>query len=220
MITAPVFIGGHSLGAAHAFLYAWSRIKRGLPVAGIYALASPNPGDSTIRQTLESHQAINGLTVSSLWNGRDYVPGVPIDIELFDEDYARPWADTEIYEVPPDRPIKLDAWHGIALYQAGAHKLPPSGAAVELGTGADLIARLYQTADGWDWISPVDGAYWAIKILPNGARLAIARGSVTLADWLDDFDARQIVVMGARVSEGFWRGVAAAQEALDAHLAA
>jgi pimeloyl-ACP methyl ester carboxylesterase len=209
---APVFIAGHSLGAARAFLYAWSRIKRGLRVDGIYALASPHPGDHTIAETI----SVSGPIVRSLVNGRDYVPYLPIDLEEIGEEYvpgAQPW---QVINEPPTTPgLKLDAWHAIALYQAAARKLPPTGGAVELGDAADEVACLYVDTAGWDWINPVDGAYCAMKVMPTGARLVVFRGTITAHEWLQDFDAVQIQVMGARVSQGFWAGVAAVEDRLD-----
>lgn len=217
MSAQQVYILGHSLGAARAWLYAWSRIKRGLRVDGVYALASPNPGDSSIGATMETHQSAHGLIARNLLNGRDFVGDVPVDLKMLGEEYVQPWKFTEICETPP-MPRKFAAWHSIALYQAGAHKLFPSGGVVEIGQAADIIARLYQTADGWDWINPVDGAYCAVQGTAAGAKCAIFRGSITPLDWLDDFDAIQINVLGSRVSRGFWSGVAAAQDVLDAQL--
>jgi hypothetical protein len=217
---APVFIGGHSLGGARAPAYAYSRIKRGLRVDGIYMLAPPKPGNHTIAQTLFSARA-RFQQVRSLWNGRDYVPALPIDLELLNEEYLPVWQSDEVYEPPaPGTPIDLDPWHNIALYQAGARKIPDNpGVAIPLAAAADEIARLYDDVTGWDWINPVDGAYWAMKIFPSGAKLMIPRGTKTAREWLQDFDAVQIDVMGARMARGFWAGVAAVQDALDAQLA-
>ena len=104
---------------------------------------------------------------------------------------------------------------------AGAKKIPDNpGVAITLGDAADQIALLYNTAIGWDWIQPIDGAYWAMRNMPNGAKLMIARGSVTPLDWLCDFDAQEIVVQGAKMSRGFWSGIGPYEDALDAALAA
>ena len=43
-MTGEIYIGGHSLGAAEAYEYAYSRVKRGLRVDGVYCLAPPRPG--------------------------------------------------------------------------------------------------------------------------------------------------------------------------------
>jgi hypothetical protein len=163
---------------------------------------------------MESYQAVNGLVARSLANGRDGVPDVPPDLKMFGEEYGQAWELTEIYEEPlSGQPFSLDPWHSIGLYQAGAAKLPPTGGAVELIEAADLIARLYQTAGGWDWTHEVDGEYCVGKITANGSRCAIFRGSVTKLDWRLDFDFAKTVVMGAGLPAGFWRGVAAAEAA-------
>lgn len=212
MPDGDVYICGHSLGAARAYEYAFSRVKRGLRVDGIYALAPPNPGDSAIGAGLAQVPIIRALK-----NRRDLVPDVPVDMPLIGEEYVQPRPFEEINEPPIGLPT-LWADHSVALYVAGARKLPQYGASVALADAADQIARLYQDATGWDWINPVDGDYWAMKIMPNGARLMLARGSVTLRDWLDDFDATMTPVLGAKMSCGFWRGIEPVQDALDAQL--
>jgi hypothetical protein len=54
--------------------------------------------------------------------------------------------------------------------------------------------------------------------MPSGAKLMIRRGTASVHDWLDDFDAIMIPVLGARMSQGFWAGVAPIESALDAQL--
>ena len=176
---------------------------RGLRVDGIYAFASPNPGDGMIGRALSAVPMIR-----SLRNGRDIVPDLPVDIAMFGEEYVQPRAFIEINEVPaPNDPLGFFAWHEAALYAAGAIKLQELGAAVTLAEAARAVVDLYITANSWDWINPVDGTYWALQIMPNGARLLIARGTETAHDWISDFDATQITTMGARMSVGFWSGV-------------
>jgi Lipase (class 3) len=208
-----VYIGGHSLGAAEAYEYAFSRIKRGLRVDGIYCLAPPRPGDSVLASTL-----LASVTVArALKNRRDVVPSVPVDIAWMNEEYVQPYPFEEINEKPTTSGLFAD--HNIALYAAGAQKLKPLGVPVEIGEAATQIARLYTDATGWDWINPINGRYWAMKIMPSGAKLMIRRGSVTVQDWLDDFDAIQIPVMGARMSQGFWAGVQPIESVMDQQLA-
>lgn len=215
-MTGPVFLAGHSAGGAHVYQYAYSRLMRGLPVDGIYTLAPACPGDEAIGAA-----ELRVPIVRALRNGRDIVPSVPVDIAWLGEQYVQPRPLEEIHQPPvPDDPDPLTRWHHVELYAAGARKLAPSlGAAVSLADAADQVVRLYSDASGWDWINPVDGAYWALKVMPGGGRLLIARGTVTMHDWFDDFDAAQISVMGARMSEGFWSGVEPVQEALDRQLA-
>ena len=224
-MTSEVYLAAHSLGAARIWEYAYSRIMRGLRVDGIYALAPPRPGNKIIQRVLYANRA-KFQAVRSLKNRRDSVTTVPINIELLDEEFVQPWVFDETNEQPTDSHVSLlgrfFADHHIALYQAGARKLPDNpGAAVGLAEAADLVAHLYETSSvyDWDWINPVNGAYWAMKAMPTGAKLMIARGSVTMLDWLDDFDASEIVVLGAKMSRGFWAGVGPVEPALDAVLA-
>jgi pimeloyl-ACP methyl ester carboxylesterase len=213
-LSGAVFLAGHSLGAARALLYAWSRLRRGLRVDGVYAFAPPNPGDRFIGETY----ALGGFShvvKRSFKNRRDLVCDVPVDRLTLGEEYVQPWPLEEMNEPSPG----IGPWsdHYMQLYWQGAHKLPLTGAAIEPGAAADQVVALYQGLTGWDWCDPTDGQVWALRNL-NGAKLMIARGSATELDWLDDFDALQTTVMGARVSEGFWRGVAAVQDQLDLQL--
>lgn len=209
----PIFICGHSLGAARALLYAYARVKRNLRVDGVYALAPPKPGDSTIGPWL------NAIPIAlSVINGRDIVPSVPEDVPQLNEEYVQPEPLIPILEQPSPTDLNpLSKWHHIELYVAGCHKLKQYGE-VTIGDASDQIAQLYQTNQGWDWINPVSGSYWGMKIMPSGAKLMIARGSVTLKDWFDDFDAVQENQLGARVSSGFWAGIGPLMDQLDAQL--
>jgi hypothetical protein len=145
------------------------------------------------------------------------VPSVPVDIAWLNEEYVQPYTLEEVDEKPTT--FGLFADHSITLYAAGAQKLKPLGVSLEIGEAATQIARLYTDATGWDWISTVDGRYWAMKVMPSGAKLMIRRGSVSVHDWLDDFNAIQIPVLGARVSQGFWSGVAPIELVMDQQLA-
>lgn len=211
-MTGEVYIGGHSLGAAAAYEYAYSRMRRGLRVDGIYALAPPQPGDRMLAVGLAQVPLVRALK-----NRRDIVTAVPIDIAWLGEEYVQPRPLEEIDEKPLSGGLFRD--HSVTLYAAGAAKLPPRGVSVEIGAAAAEIARLYVDATGWDWISDVDGLYWAMKVMPSGAKLMIRRGTMTVHDWLDDFDAIMIPVLGARMSRGFWGGVAPIESILDQQLA-
>ena len=219
MSDAPVYVIGHSLGAARALQYAWSRLRRGFRLDGVYAFAPPNPGDGAIGATY-ALPSFARVVKCSYKNRRDLVTDVPVDLPLLGEEYVQPFPFFEMDEAPAPG----DSWgifcdHHIELYRAGARKLPKLGVALEAGDACDIVARLYKSLDGWDWVNPTDGGVCAVTRTPMGANVAVFRGSVTEKDWLDDFDAWQSEVMGARVSDGFWRGVINNQPALDARLA-
>jgi hypothetical protein len=54
-----------------------------------------------------------------------------------------------------------------------------------------------------------------MKVMPSGARLLIARGTVDVHDWLADLDADMVTVMGAKMSVGFWSGIGPVLGSLD-----
>ena len=206
-----IYIAGHSLGGARAALYAWSRASRGLPVAGVYTFGSPRPGNGALCPVASS---------VPLWrtiqNGRDVIPAVPIDLEIVGEEYCHPTPPEQINEPPGEGdPWGLFGWHHVELYQAGVAKLEERSASTSIATACDQVRDLYWRPAGFDWLHDVDGQFWGLRIMPNGDRLLIARGSTTALDWLDDFDAIQIPVYDAWVSEGFWKGVGPILDVLD-----
>lgn len=213
------YIIGHSRGGSVAYLYAYSRLMRGLRVDGVYVWAPACPGNNAI--TAKFAEA--GLAVRAFRNMHaptDPVPEVPFNLQLVDEEYEQPKAFEIINEVPPAG----DDWgllqsHHFECYQAGCAKLDQGTWALPLNTACTLAARLYaEPLSGWDQLIPVDGSYWAVKYLPNDVKVAISRGSTTGNDWLDNFKAWQIDRLGARVSAGFWLGFAPVLEELDAAL--
>ena len=221
MTGVPVFIAGHSLGAAEAALYARSRVKRGLRVDGLYMFACPRPGDGRIGADLHGVVPV----MRSLKNEGDGVTDVPLDVHVsslgWDYDDVIPF---ETFQKPPPlTDFLLDpffAHHHIAHYVAGTYGLPAGPGAIGVNEAVDQVNRLYDTADGWTWINPVDGFYWAMWTAPTGAKLMIRRGSKTGRDWFgQDFDFGQIDVQGAKVSRGFWSGIEPIENELDAALA-
>ena len=216
---SAVFIAGHSLGAAEADLYAYSRVKRGLPVAGVYTFGNPRPGNSALG---------TALAIIPVWRaikngvGRfpdyDLVTAVPFDIEEM-LDYAQPAPFEVIDEAPaPDDPWGLFRYHHSQLYQAGCRKLAPTGpdTAVELVEAIDAVQDLYDGTGAWTTEHFVNGQYWAARRTANGAMLVVFRGSTTDLDWIHDLETRQIDLYGAKVSAGFWAGVGPCLAELDA----
>ena len=211
------------MGAADAALYAHSRRVRGLRVDGVYLFACPRPGDGNVAASLSIIRE-GGAPVVSVQNADDDVTWVPFDAHAGEMgwDYVDAAPFTGIAEPAPWSDFLIDPFfchHHIALYVAGVHKLAANGAAVGINQAVDEVARLYDTADGWDWINPVDGLYWACRRFPNGAKLMIRRGSRTGRDWLtEDFRFDQWDWYGARASVGFCAGIEPVQAALDAEL--
>jgi len=220
MSDSPVFITGHSLGAARAALYAWSRLRRGLRVDGVYLFGCPHPGDRFVAETYGLGGLVDKVKKLSLWNRRDPFPALPIDLEFLGEEYVPAFEHEECNE----EPLPLDPWgpfadHHSELYDAAAKRWPKiADAAAQPADASGLVLRLYRTSDGWDWVNPVEHAWCAVQQLPSGAKMGVWRGTADEKDWLDDFDFSQIGVMGARVSEGFWKGVALAGDMMDERL--
>jgi Lipase (class 3) len=216
----PVFIAGHSLGAAEAVLYAYDRVERALPVDGIYVFGCPRPGNSVIGSALASVPVWRSIR-NDLGRFPDYdlVTAVPFDIEEC-LDYAQPAPFEAIAEAAaPDDPWFLFRYHHSQLYQAGCRKLPPTGGAVELTDAIDAVQDLYDNTGRWDVPNFVDGQYWGMRVMPNGARLLVFRGSATGTDWSHDLDTMQILIHAAKVSRGFWASIGLSRAALDAALA-
>lgn len=211
---------GHSRGGAVAYLEAFSRLKRGLRVDGVLAWAPARPGDQVIGDTFASAK----LSVRAIHNIAppiDPVPTVPFDIPLLDERYTQP----QTFETVTQRSIPPDDWgplasHHFELYREGCKALDQGTWPISLNQACDLCAQLYaDPVNGWDTVIPVDGAYWVVKHLPNDVKVAISRGSTTGMDWLDNFKAWQINRFGARVSAGFWVGLAPIEQELDTAMA-
>jgi pimeloyl-ACP methyl ester carboxylesterase len=209
-----IYLAGHSLGAAHAALAAFSRLKRGLRVDGIYLFGCPQPGDKTIGRVLST------ISVTSLKNRRDPITALPADLELLGEEYVpvAPFLSVD-QSPPPIDPWGLFADHHSELYAAAALQLPATPALVSISDAAAAVLNLYYETGLWSWTHFIDGQYWAVRSFPDGAKLAVARGSTTNLDWLQDLDFNQTTMHGARVSQGFWAGVAPVEAELDQVLA-
>ncbi len=209
-MSGPVFVTGHSRGASEAALYALSRVSRGIPVAGVILFGCANPGDAAIGGLLRQH-----VPVVNVRNRRALVTDVPVDLRLLDEEYVQvaPFTEVDVVATAADA---LPDWgpfndHHSQLYARGCAGMPgivPAAIAA--------VVRLYDTADGWDWLHPEDGRYWALQRQADGSRLLIARGTATAIDWLWNFDALQMTACGCRVSAGFWHAVGPILAELDA----
>lgn len=202
-----IYIAGHSLGAARAALYAFSRLKRGLPVDGVFLFGCPRPGDSAIRDALAT------IPVRSVKNSGDPVTDVPLDVELLDLEYL----DVRQFEqVNQPYTPNLEDWgpfnpHHIELYQEGCKTLPDNGT---LLVAVQAVYDLYNLLGTWGMTHQENGRYWGSRRVGNDLFL-VARGSTTAYDWVEDFRFAQQEVYGAQVSEGFWDGVGPIMGLLD-----
>lgn len=212
-----VWIIGHSLAAAEAAEYAFDRWMRKLLVSGVYLFASPQPGNAVLGAAATAIPVWRSIQNRSgpHFPNYDLVTSVPFEAGPL-LDYSQP-SPFELINEPPlaNDPWGLFRYHHFELYQAGAHKMPKTGALVELADAADAVADLYNGVGQWDVKNFVDGQYWGARKLPNGALLLVFRGSKTATDWIHDFDFRQIVLHGARISAGFWKGPQASLDLLD-----
>ena len=111
-----VIITGHSLGCAHAALFARLCLLRGILVEQLYLFAPPRIGYQDFYDGLRNVKDLKAWHNTSELIG-DPVPGVPI--VLPDE----PWCQFPLIKicVPPDGiaaafPMR---WHNIALYASG-----------------------------------------------------------------------------------------------------
>lgn len=210
------FIGGHSRGGAVAYDYAFSRVKRGLRVDGVYAWAPARPGNHVIGDTFRA-TSTPVRAFRNMADPADPVPETPLDLPLIDEEYD----DPEPFETFKQSSASGDDWgllasHHFGLYRHGCKSLNQGTWAIPLNQACDLTARLYaDPVNGWDVVIPIDGSYWVVLYLPNDVKFAISRGSVTGKDWIDNFKAWQIDRMGARVSAGFWVGISPIEQELD-----
>jgi hypothetical protein len=115
----PVSIQGHSLGCAHAAIFAGLCAKNGLRVDQLCLFAPPRTSYQTLRDILDVHVG----QILAFRNGFDPVPEVPFAIPLIE-----PWVDIAdlitLTEWPEDR-YDVFAYHDIKLYQAGIAKRYP-----------------------------------------------------------------------------------------------
>lgn len=116
----PVSIQGHSLGCAHAAIFAGLCAINGLRVDLLCLFAPPRMSYQKLRDILEAHVG----TILAFRNGFDPVPEVPLSIPFFE-----PWvaiADLITLTEYPDCRIDVFGYHAIGLYLAGVKKKYPA----------------------------------------------------------------------------------------------
>lgn len=207
-----VFITGHSLGAARAVLYAYYRIINNLPVDGLYLFGCPNPGNSALGKALSIVPTI------SFKNRRDLITDVPVDLQFVGEEYVQIAPFTEI-----NQPAKFgDIWgifsdHHSELYQAGVNKLIWKNLSVTPTNAINAIVDQYNLKGKWIWENTNDGEYCGIEDYTD-SKLVVFRGTTTALDWVNDFDATEMHLYDAKVSQGFWQQVYPIKQELDDQL--
>ena len=212
-----IIITGHSLGADNAVLYAFDRIKRGLPVDALYLFGCAQPGNAAIGDGIAPIPVVRSIQnrVGPHFPDFDLVTAVPFEAPGFDYTQPVPF-ETISEEPPPGDSWGLFRYHHSELYQRGVRKLLPLDG--QIIAAINFVQQLYDGTGNWETEHFVDGQYWGVQRL-EGARVLVFRGSKTALDWHHDFDFRQVPLHGARVSAGFWAGPAASLAALDAALA-
>ena len=107
-----VILTGHSLGTAHAALFAKLCLNAGISVEQLYLFAPPRVGYQ------DFHDGLQSIPDIKAWhNGVDIVPEVPITLPGF------PWVQFPLIHIF-ERPEGLDEfiptdWHSIELYLKG-----------------------------------------------------------------------------------------------------
>lgn len=224
---SPLVVAGHSLGAAEASIYAYSRIKRGLPLDQIFVFGCPRPGNGVLQSVVP--QVPVWLSVRNAKPSpanridHDLVTDVPFDVSWLGDTYLEPVPFHDGYSEPlANDPWGIFRYHHIQLYQALCVTLAGIDVGVRnlLVTTVNAVADLYYNPNAdWSFEHFINGQYWGGRTLPDGTKLLIARGSTTELDWVHDFESvGQSEFYDAKVSSGFLAGVAPAMADLDAWL--
>lgn len=119
--TAPVYVTGHSRGAAHALIFAAMLIKQGYNVI-VVVFGSPRPGDKRLAAIL-AQAPVRSYRNYHDFDEQDFVCDVPLDLRLV-APYVHP-ARQIVIDVPPvpDDPWMLLARHHLYLYRTGLEGL-------------------------------------------------------------------------------------------------
>lgn len=113
LLGASPDICGHSLGAAHAWLFAGLLAKAGNNPSRITVFGSPRPGCDQLRSILSP------ISKSSYKNGNDPVTDVPVYLPIFP--FVEPCQFTQINVPPVTHDLLHD--HHIEQYLAGVEQL-------------------------------------------------------------------------------------------------
>lgn len=118
----PVYVTGHSRGAAHAHIFAAMLIKQGYIVI-VTVFGSPRPGDAKLAQILSAFPNRSYRNYAG-FDHQDFVCDVPFDIEIA-APYVHPYKQ-KIIDMPPapNDPWGLLARHHLFLYTAALQRYP------------------------------------------------------------------------------------------------
>lgn len=107
---SPIYITGHSLGAARALIFAALEKLKGLPIAGVTVFGPPRPGAAKLKEILAP------VPVRMYRNRLDPVCEVPFDIPLIDP-YVHVSDLISVDAAPaPEDPWGFVADHHMELY--------------------------------------------------------------------------------------------------------
>jgi len=113
----PIYVVGHSRGAARAHICGAMLIKRGYNVE-VVTFGSPRPGDAVLSAVLASAPNRSYFNYHSI-DEQDYVCDVPLDLTLVSP-FVHPAARIKIDVAPePGDPWLLLARHHVQLYIKG-----------------------------------------------------------------------------------------------------
>ncbi len=113
LVDRPLVVTGHSLGAAHAFLFAALQGLHKTPAAKVVTFGPPRPGGSTVRALLQDTPGF------SYKNGYDPVTDAPLDIPLV-APYIEPYPFIKLHAPPAENDPwgRYMGWHHIQNYVA------------------------------------------------------------------------------------------------------
>ena len=105
----PVYVAGHSRGAAHAHIFGAMLINAGYTVE-VVVFGSPRPGDAALAHILQKAPNRSYRNYHD-WDLQDWVTDVPLDVTIISP-YVHPVKQIAIDVVPPDP----DSWGVLKMH--------------------------------------------------------------------------------------------------------
>lgn len=128
LIRQPVYVSGHSLGAARASIMTAIMIVDGMPPARRVVLGEPRPGFANLGKIVASvpGASYRNAKPAGFPFEHDLITDVPFDVDLINYDYAHPTKPVDVFE-PPNATFRerwgLFAWHHVELYTAALDRM-------------------------------------------------------------------------------------------------